>query len=645
MKTRLNSVNQTSSLVKKITFLALFLVFFLLFLLCIRAENAVDFGLHIKAGEKIIFEKHRIYEDPFTFTLPSHKYIDLSWLFQVIIYSLWQKTGMLGIVLLRCLLVLATFWVLFRTSSIFRHNLSIILLLILIVVFICEGRFYTRPELFTFLFLNLTLYILYKYKSGSRRLIPLLVIINIFWANIHGFFILGWIILICFLVSELIEKRKVAKNLLLCTVFSIVVCFLNPYTYEGIIYPFALFRDLRGSIYQTAITELLPPFSGPVENWLIFFSPIFLYACLIGISSISILLNLEKQSFFNISIYILFLIISLAVRRNVPFFCFIAVPMTVWNLSQIGEGLPRLKYAKGFEVSLLIGALLFVTIITCEVFTNYYYIKDRRKENFGIGISRSLPTKAVEFAKSQKLKGNVFNHFDFGGHLLLYLFPEHKVFIDGRTEVMGEEHFRYYRQSMQTQYSWDDCVNKYQINWVIIPCEETEFLNSLYRSLDWRLVHFDEVAVIFVKNTSENGEVLKNEILFEENYPISGELKKKAFQSFQLYEASTNPMKRFVNHHFSAQQFPSEYIRKGNVLASLGYFNQAEELYLKALLENPEYYESLLNLGNVYLFTERYQDAIRCYSIALEMNPRERWAREWIKKCLRELADKVIFIR
>ena len=643
MKTQLKSASHATSSVKKIHYLAFFLAFFLLLLLCIRTETAVDLGLHIKAGEKIIFEKQRIYEDPFTFTLPSHKYIDLSWLFQVIVYSLWHKAGMLGIVSLRSLLVLATFLVLFKTSSISRHNFSIILLLILMVVFICEGRFYTRPELFTYLFLSLTLYILYKYKRGSRKFLPLLVIINLFWANIHGFFILGWFILFCFLISELIEKKKIEDVLLLCTAFSIVVCFLNPYTYEGIIYPFALFRDLRGSIYQTAITELLPPFSGPVENWLILFSPIFLYACLLAISSISILLNFENQSFFNISIYVLFLIISLAVRRNVPLFCFIAVPMTVWNLAQIGTNLPRLKYARRLEISTLIGVLLFVTIIICEVFTNYYYVKDRRQESFGIGISWALPTKALEFAKSQKLKGNVFNHFNFGGHLLWYLFPEHKVFIDGRTEVMGEEHFRYYRQSMETQSAWEDCVNKYEINWVITACEETEFLNMLYRNPNWRPVYFDEVAAIFVKNTSENSEVLKNEIIFEETYPIPSELKKKAFQSFQFHQAQANPIKQFLKRRFYTQKFPYEYIRKGNVFASLGYFNQAEELYLKALLESPDYYESLLNLGNVYLSTGRYQDAARCYSEVLKMNPRDRQIREWAKKCLDDLADKLIF--
>jgi len=618
---------------RRLAYLALLATLFLLVALCIRTESAVDLGLHIKAGETIVLEKHRIYEDPFTFTASPHKYIDLSWIFQIIVYFLWCKSGILGIALLKLFVVLAAFWLLFKSSTLSQKNLMILFPLFLLSIFICESRFYARPELFTFFFISATLYVFYRYKKESGRSLWPLVLINFLWVNIHGFFVLGWGILFCFLAGELIEGRKPSKHVMTAAALSIAVCFLNPYGYEGVAHPFSMLKGLGGSIYSGVITELIPPFSGPVEGWMTLSSPIFLYACLIAVSLIAILLNIGRQSFFNIFIYLLFLTISLKAKRNVPFFCFAVVPMTAWNLEEIWARIPRSKYLRLLGLCALTGVLLFVAVTICEVVSGYYYVKERRPENFGIGMGSDMPVKAVEFVNSQGLIGNVFNHFNYGGYLLWRLSPGQKVFIDGRTEVMGESLYEYYYRSMASGPFWEECVNKYRINWVIAPCSEIRFLQMLYKSPDWALVYLDGTTAVFVKDAEENREILKKKLPLEQPYQAGAQLKESAFRSFDLYWAPENSIRRFFKGRFSSQRFPIEYIHKGNVLSSFGYFDRAEELYLESLLNSPQYYESLFNLGINYFLKGRYRDSIHCFMGVLTANPDHRMAQEWLARC------------
>ena len=128
-------------------------------------------------------------------------------------------------------------------------------------------------------------------------------------------------------------------------------------------------------------------------------------------------------------------------------------------------------------------------------------------------------------------------------------------------------------------------------------------------------------------------ELAKNRIRPEENYQVSSQLKEEAFQSADSFWASATPAKRFFNHLFVKQKYPLENINKGNVFAYLGYSGQAEEQYLNAILNGPEYWEGFFNLGMLYFFRGQYQDAMDCYLKVLQINPQHAGASEWLAKC------------
>ena len=92
----------------------------------------------------------------------------------------------------------------------------------------------------------------------------------------------------------------------------------------------------------------------------------------------------------------------------------------------------------------------------------------------------------------------MFNEFDWGGYLLLKLWPNQQIFMDGHTHIYGEALTREYEQVITQGNGWDSILNKYEVNWVIIRVN-TSLAKTLSSSASWTIVYEDKTAIIFVR--------------------------------------------------------------------------------------------------------------------------------------------------
>ena len=77
-----------------------------IFTLSLRQLSDPDLGFHLKYGKWIVANEKVPVTDMSTYTVPTHPYIDLHWLFQVMLYGVFRLTGYPGISLFICLLSL-----------------------------------------------------------------------------------------------------------------------------------------------------------------------------------------------------------------------------------------------------------------------------------------------------------------------------------------------------------------------------------------------------------------------------------------------------------------------------------------------------------------------------------------------------------
>jgi len=112
------------------------------------------------------------------------------------------------------------------------------------------------------------------------------------------------------------------------------------------------------------------------------------------------------------------------------------------------------------------------------------------------------PIKAVEFIKTEHIKGNMFNNDEFGDIIIYSAFPQYKVFFDGRSDMYGNEKIKEYKKVLEFKPGWEDIIKKYKIQWIFFD-NDSPLSRYLLERNDWKLIFSDKVANIFLKNTPE----------------------------------------------------------------------------------------------------------------------------------------------
>lgn len=199
--------------------LSLFWVFcgsFLAFLLVDSVNPITDPDLwwHLKSGEMMMQTGGLLQADPFTFTgdgvVSPRETLILKgyWLWEIIAYKFYSLLGVNGIFLLNLLTVGAMAGV---VASLMRRQRigAVIAAPLMTLGFYLASLAYPweRPQVVSFLFAAILLGLLARVRDGGRMglALPLLMMI---WANLHGGFVVGDLILICFAIGAIIECRK-----------------------------------------------------------------------------------------------------------------------------------------------------------------------------------------------------------------------------------------------------------------------------------------------------------------------------------------------------------------------------------------------------------------------------------------------------
>ncbi len=142
---------------------------------------------------------------------------------------------------------------------------------------------------------------------------------------------------------------------------------------------------------------------------------------------------------------------------------------------------------------------VFVTVIAVTgIFSSGETIDPQKKGN--VFDTHVFPVEAVDWLKDHPQNGHMLNDFNWGGYLLLETWPEYQIFMDGHTHIYGEALTREYEQLITTSQGWESVLEKYQIEWAILP--SSSLLTKTLTSRGWEVLYSDKTAII-LKNHSK----------------------------------------------------------------------------------------------------------------------------------------------
>ena len=630
-------------------------VFCLIFIMAHRALFDLDIWLHLKTGEYIVQNRVIPTQDIFSFTMPSKPWTDHSWLFQVATYLAYNRWQADGLIFLECLLVVLSFFVLFLIGYRTLDAYLEVGLLLSATALGCISRFNIRPDLLSALFFVLYLCLL-RFHIDKKAL-WLLVPVQVLWVNVHGYFFLGPLLVLLFILADFLASKlaflpqRMRENSLLSEealgrlkvlfLAVLLASFLNPRGLRGAAYPlFVAWEALTGrmQIFLRYVLELQPTlaFARRPGNF---------YYILGGLSIFSMALNFRRLKIVDALLFLLFLLFSQTLR-NIVFFMFACNIIIVSNmeplLSNIAQKLGGLKDSRQklyliFRCLASLVILLWLGLKVDRSLSQSYYDFDSMETKSALeGIDqRSYPKKGVDFVLEHHLAGNMFNDFNSGAYLIGRVFPQHRVFIDGRTEFYGPEFFKEYMDAMKKDVSaFEALERRYGITGVFVSMALTgpaDLLSYLYHNPRWRLVYLDESAVIFLKEVPENRPLIKEYAMDLNKYIVP----RLDLQKLHLKSVYPTPnMKRASLFDL----FEEDALVIQECLEALRIMpNCAQAFYLtaKVHMRKGNYQEAFQNLRSCLLYVPGHLDALVALGVCYQELKETELAVKTLKKAIR----------
>lgn len=415
-----------------------------------------------------------------------------------------QSLGLTGIVICFGLLISFSYWILFKFIQKEGGNIFVAVFVILLTIASSIFHWLARPHIFSLLLFVITYYLLEQFQSRHIHTLYFLPLLMLFWVNLHGGFISGFILILIYLIGNSLKfflsrdeggnlYRQKSKALAITLLICLFVSLINPYGLELMLYPIKL-------ISQKSIIDHIGEFQSPNFHHLLLVP--YKYVLLLMIVLIGILKkNLEVT---EILLTIVFANMALFSQRFIPLFCIVVAPIFVrnaqWILNQGRRRFVDLFQRKSSDLCLMdasasgyLWLVLGILIVALAVATN------RIEHKFD---ESRKPVEAVHFLKKALLKGNMFNDDEFGDYIIYSAYPQYKVFIDSRIDTYGVDHFKDYLTMVYFKPGWEKVIEKYKINWMILNSDSI-LSRYLMERKDWRLIYSDRVANIFMRNISD----------------------------------------------------------------------------------------------------------------------------------------------
>ncbi len=193
--------------------------------------SSVDLAYHLRAGDQILSGGGIPRTDTWTFTAAGSPWLDQQWGAQAILAAVYRLAGWTGLVILRAALVGLLFGLLFLTCRLRGADIRRAAWLTLAAFLVSAVALALRPQLFGMVLLAATLVIVAG-RHRWPRLLWLVPLIVVAWANLHGSFFLGPVVVGLAWLEDLHDRQPAAWRTLAVGVVAAVAAVVNPFGLE-----------------------------------------------------------------------------------------------------------------------------------------------------------------------------------------------------------------------------------------------------------------------------------------------------------------------------------------------------------------------------------------------------------------------------
>jgi hypothetical protein len=471
--------------------------------MAMRVSIDTDTWWHLRAGSLIIEEGQILRSDPFSHTRFGQSWEYPGWLAQALIYKVYDILGFAGLNLLTAVFVVITYifiWRILEGPVLLRSA-------VLLLSGTAAGVYWSaRPQIISFALAGVFLWVLHEFNRGRRTILWILPPLMAIWANIHGGFAIGFMLIVGFLLGETVDasvevikrlvslpeawkmKRRIILSLVGVGLACAVAVCLNPHGPKTLLYPF---KTISVGVLRDHIQEWQTPnfHRGEVQP--------FLWMLM----SILVSMALSKKRVHGVELIMVvgFAYLSLLAGRNIALFAIVGAPVLARHGASALEPY-LLGREKGRQVPENIARVLNVVLFLLMTIAAIAKIAAPLDQQvIEEAIAEQIPIEAIEELSEHPSPGPLFNSYNWGGYILWALYPQYQTFVDGRTDLFDDEILNQYITLWTAAPGWEQVLDDWDIQIVLI--EKDSPLTRELEIVGWEDMFADEKAIIMTRNS------------------------------------------------------------------------------------------------------------------------------------------------
>lgn len=455
-----------------------------------------DFWHHLARGQAIVTAGELLDHDRFTFTVPGREFQDVNWLTQVVYYRLYDYGGLELVQFVNAGTLAIAFTLLVMVCRRVSGSLVVASGVGIATFFGLWQVLTIRPQTFSLLLFVLMFDALERAQRTPRWLLlpPVLMAL---WANLHGAFPAGLMLIGCFGLAAAYSGWRAGRVLRhpatwclgLCLLVSLTATLLNPYGWH--IYQYV------GLTSNTAATRRIDEWVPPtLDLWIgrAWLASLLLLAGL-GVAAWR---RGWRPAARDVLLVGCFLPLACGSVRMVAWWLLILAPIFAAMLAALKPASAAQEEQPTWGAGLACGVIALAVLFSLPGLDGYNPLLAARQ---GPRVEDDLDTLHAEL-KKHICPGRIFTRLEWGEYLGWAWFPDYRVFMDGRIEIFPDDVWEAYSVVTCGKADWQRVLDDYRVDALVLDTEyhvRTGLLPHVQRSGAWRLVAQSRDALLYLR--------------------------------------------------------------------------------------------------------------------------------------------------
>ena len=443
--------------------------------------STVDLAYQLRAGAEILASGSVPTTDTWTFTMQGQPWIDQQWGAQVILWIVESIGGWIGLAVFRAALVGGIFGMTALIAV--RRGLDVrtAAIVSLLAFVVAAPALALRPQLLGMVCFAAVLLLVVGRREQPQRLWLVPVIVAV-WANLHGSFFLGPLVVGLAWLEDLHDRRPEERRTLIIAAVSVVAACLTPT--GPLVWVYAAGLSSNPSV-TARITEWQPTSLRDVPG-LLFFASALAVVVLIARSG-------RRIPWPTLAWLGIFFVIGAYAQRGVAWWPIAAVAATAGTLIPAMPSRTRTESQTMRRLNALVAGVLVLAAVVA--------LPSGRVPLPGALVSTELaapaPPGLTASLRDLAHQGDrVFTPQSWGSWFE-YALPAVQVAVDSRIEMISPRVWEAYDGVLAGRDGWQGVLAEWGVTHVLVDADQTAFRDRL-AAAGWRVAYEDADGALLI---------------------------------------------------------------------------------------------------------------------------------------------------